>query len=61
MSLGGEGEFEAHRNKGFPGWVFVVVGSALPGGTGGHPLGWARHAAGYHLQMSLNHPDLLAT
>ena len=41
MSLGGQIEFEAHRNQDFPGWVFVVVGSALPGGTGEHPL--ARH------------------
>ena len=53
MPLGGEIEFEAHRNQDFPGWVFVVVGSTLPGGTGEHSLGWASRAAGSQLQTCL--------
>ena len=40
-------EFETHRDRDFPGWVFVVVGSALPVEIGQQPLGWVLHVAGF--------------
>lgn len=40
-------EFETHRKRDFPGWVFVVVGSALPVEIGEQPLGWALHVLGF--------------
>lgn len=40
-------EFETHRKRDFPGWVFVVVGSALPVEIGEQPLVWALHVLGF--------------